>query len=374
VDAQRPVQSFTVPKPRLELVKNLTPFAHFQCQKMGPGRRFFDTLVVKGSFRLAADVVPVAEEQAPIVFADRYFGPDAARSSVTLAGDVLLAKPGTDVLVTGAARAPGGKHATEWDCAVVVRGKTGTLLRHALRVTGPRSWIFRALRGWTLTDPLPAASVPIRYELAYGGAYMDPRSDPARPKWIVHGPNPCGTGFFDEAALDRGRPVPGPQWQLHGQPVTAMNREVQLAGLGPVARHWSSRSRYAGTCDAEWERQAAEDIAAGLPPDYPGDLDLRFFQCAHPALCTKEPLAGDEHIGLSGLTGDASDTVFRLPGITLPARVLSGSGDWHDRRMTLDTVHVDLDARAVHLTHRLTLDPEHDMRAAVIDIDGDLHG
>lgn len=375
--SERPL--LRVPRPRLEIVKNLTPFPHFQIQKMGPGRRFFDTVTVKGTFTLGPDGLAIAERQSPILCADRHLDPArASRSSIEFAGDVVLVKAGTDVLVTGTARSPGGKALTGWDVAVVVRGRAGTVLRHTLQVTGPRTWEHRALRGWTLSDPGPAVSVPIRYELAYGGAYVDPSSDPESPRWIVHKPNPSGTGFFDEGALDRSRPHPGPQWQLHNHAVTAMNREVPLAGLGPVGRSWSSRYRYAGTYDRAWEDKTREDAAQGLVPDYPADFDVRFFQCAHPALWTAEPLAGDEHVGLSGLAGGAGDTVFQLPCVRLPVRVLSGEGQWHDQGMPLDTVHIHLGAPGgalVHLCWRLTLDPERDLKAAVIACDGEtLHG
>ena len=49
---------------------------------------------------------------------------------------------------------------------------------------------------------------------------------------------------------------------------------------------------------------------------------------------------------------------------------LAASGDWQDRRMTLDTVHLDLDAGRVHLCWRLTLDPEWELVAAVIAAEG----
>jgi hypothetical protein len=366
----RPQRS-PIPAPRLALVKNLTPFVHFQCQKMAVGRRFHDTVVVKGTFVLAPDTLAIAGEQAPIVFADESWNAaGAARSSLKRAGEVVLAKPGTDVLVTGTARSPAGRALTEWDCAVVVRGPHGTLLSHTLQVTGPRSWVHRALRGWTLTDPEPAVSVPIRYELAYGGSHLDPKSAPADPRWIVHEPNPSGSGAFEDA-LDRGRAHAAPQWQLRSQPVSAMGREVPAAGFGPVARMWSSRRKYAGTYDQAWEERLHEDAANGLVADYPADFDNTFFQCAGPGLFTREPLRGDEHVGLAGLTGGANDLVLRLPGLKLGASLLAGTGQWQESQMALDTVHFDLDAARVHLCWRLSLDPERDVRAAVIVAEGE---
>jgi hypothetical protein len=42
---------------------------------------------------------------------------------------------------------------------------------------------------------------------------------------------------------------------------------------------------------------------------------------------------------------------------------------WEDRAMSLDTVHVDLDAARVYLCWRIALDNERNLRAAVIVVD-----
>src|SRR5262245_55208654 len=74
----------------------------------------------------------------------------------------------------------------------------------------------------------PTLEVPIRYELAYGGAYQEaaPKQDEdggaAEPTWIVYRPNPSGTGFFDERALDTAVEYRAPQWQPHAHPVTEL--------------------------------------------------------------------------------------------------------------------------------------------------------
>src|SRR3954467_11120150 len=111
-----------IPEPRLQSVSNRTPLELFQCDKMGVGRRFFDTVVLKGTFALAPATLEPTEEQQPIALADEPWDPDnAERSSLKHAGEVLLTKPSTDVIVTGTARAPGGEPRKEWDCAVEVR-------------------------------------------------------------------------------------------------------------------------------------------------------------------------------------------------------------------------------------------------------------
>lgn len=85
-----------VPDPRLEDVRNDTPFELFQCDKMGVGRRFFDTVVVKGTFALTPQRVGIAREQLPIVLGDELWDrANAERSSLKHAGEVLLTKPST---------------------------------------------------------------------------------------------------------------------------------------------------------------------------------------------------------------------------------------------------------------------------------------
>ena len=371
-----PAPTSSVPEPRLRAVENLTRFAAFQCDKMGPGRRFHDTVVIKGTFTGLSGKLRVADQQAPVVLADHPWDPAAPeRSSVKLSGDVVLSKPSTDILITGAVRPPGGRPRAAWDVTVVVQGSAGPVLSHLAQVTGPRAYRHGSLRGWTLSDPDPAMEVPIRYELAYGGAYPDPRSrsrsraiDQAAddPAWVMHWPNPSGTGFFDQAALDTGRDYPAPQWQIPGQPARGIREEVPLCGLGPIARHWTSRRRWAGTYDEAWLDRARADIALGLPADYPADFDLRFFQAAHPGLITREHLAGHEILALQGVSAEHDWLVVPLPGVAVQARLLDGASRWHLVRMPLDTIHLDLDAAALHLTWRLTLDQQQDMQVAVI--------
>jgi hypothetical protein len=224
------------------------------------------------------------------------------------------------------------------------------------------------MRGWGLTEPEPATEVPIRYELAYGGAYALPAQtgDSDGPRWCIEESNPCGSGFFDARSLDKGRFYPGPQWEHPLHPVTAINHPVPLSGFGPTARSWSSRLQYAGTYDAAWEERAHSDMRQGLPADYPADFDLRFFNGAHPELISRTHLRGDEQIGLAGLTGSAAPFIFSLPGVSLRAELLDVSGRWREEQILLDTVHIDLDTASVHLCWRLTLDEQRDVRSAVI--------
>src|SRR5262245_36661028 len=143
-----------IPEPRLQSVSNRTPFELFQCDKMGVGRRFFDTVVLKGTFALAAGKLAFAEEQQPIALADEPWDPDnAERSSLKHAGEVLLTKPSTDVIVTGTARSPGGEPREEWDCAVEVRRGGEIKLACRAQAVGPSWWRHTRAAGWEVREP-----------------------------------------------------------------------------------------------------------------------------------------------------------------------------------------------------------------------------
>lgn len=356
-------------QPRLQRCRNLTPYRTFQCDKMGPRRLFYDVVVVKGTFALREGELALAPTQAPIDFADTYHDPARpTRSSVARAGDLVVTKPGTDVIVTGTARTEGGALRREWDASVVVRREGEVKLGYTLRASGPREWRSRGLRGFRLTDPAPASEVPIRYELAYGGTHPDPNHAPAdgEPhRWLTHAENPCGSGHWDERVLDRSRSYPGIQWTDPRRPAPTLLCEAPLAGFGPVARWWRDRTRYAGTYDDAWLETTRRDAAVGISPDYAPDFDPRFFQSAHPALISDEPLRGDESLVLTGLSPRADRFETRLPGAELWVDLRGESSELFTHRLPLDTVHVDLDAEVVSLTWRMTLLQDFDIRTAV---------
>ena len=99
-----------IPDPVLHTVENDTPFPHLAFDKMGKGRLFYDVIVCKATFTLAAGRLQPAEDAQPIALADRYWDEEHAEtSSLKIAGDVVLTKPGADLLITGTARPFDGK-------------------------------------------------------------------------------------------------------------------------------------------------------------------------------------------------------------------------------------------------------------------------
>ncbi len=368
-DADAAPKPFAFPHPILEFVDVDGPFVHDQFHKMGVGRRFYDIVVVKGTFTLAPGALQIAPEQTPVTPADEPWDvANAERSSLRRFGELLLFKPTTDVIVTGTAHAPGGEPLRSWEAAVEVRRDGRPVVASRARVLGPRRWRHTDSQGWTLTEPEPATEVPIRYERSYGGAYPVQRHGDGPVEWTAYRPNPSGTGFFDERRMDPAHEYDAPQWESIDQPTGGPNEDRPLVGFGPVARPWASRLPYAGTYDAAWFEQVERDTEAGLPIDYAADFDPRFFQYAHPELITPEYLTGSEEIVLTGLSRDHSPLSVVLPGIELEAWVFDVERRGSGRTPVLDTVHVDLDAMTVCFSWRLTLPLEQGVARALFRV------
>ena len=328
------------PEPCLQYLDNQTGLTVFQYDKMGPGRQFHDVVVVKGSFDIQTGGVLANPVRGKLSLADTHRNPDdPLGSSLAEAGDLILGKPGADIYVTGTAVSAYPRK--QWSVEVSVLGPQHTaLVQYRCVATGPRRWRHSREHGWHLGDPDETAAVPILYELAWGGRARDADNPPEQ--WESCGINPSGSGYsFQGYSLDD-QPA-GPQWGTEN----ATSRSViqELTGLGPVARFWDSRKHYAGTYDAAWR----ERFDAG-EPDYPTDFDPRFFQCAHPALQITQALKGDEQLRLTGLL-----PVDAAVPVVLPNWRIRASTDRSKFQLPLDTLHIDLDTRQLHLTWRLTL-------------------
>lgn len=359
-----------VPDPLLKEVDNQTPFPHLCFDKMGPGRRFHDVVVVRGSFDLCPDRVTLAKEQTHPILADSWWDENNAElSSLREVGDVLLYKPGTDVFVTGTAYSSQRQPMEHWSAGVMVIREQTALLKHFLELTGPRVWQHSLLKGWHLSAPTSTDAVPLRYELAYGGARLK-RSGQDKKTFTLdtYKPNPSGTGYFNTNDLETHTRYPGPQIESPDHPVRSPNKSYPLTGFGPVARFWSARKQYAGTYDAAWREQFSFSKANGLAPDFPPDFDLRFYQCAPQALISRKYLAGNERIGLGGMLAESTVFSTHLPGIRIQAHILAAAASPAQLMpLNLDTVHIDLDAQQIHLTWRLCLDPDFGVRALTLD-------
>lgn len=342
---------------------NLTPFAWTSSEKMAPGHRVCDIVIVKCSVPLAPSLdaavcKPQQAQHSPIHMADMGWQSElGAYAPLRVAGDVVLFKPATDVLITGEAL-PQGSQSPYWPAQINV--KTTTELRQqTLLLHAPRQWCWSLLKGWQLVYTDATHSLPLRYEQAYGGSYRD------KDEWHYHEANPAGRGWLPVNRLDTHVHYEAAQIELRGDPLKHIEKPIATPALGPIARPWDLRSQYAGTYDQQWQAQAPHPE---LGWDYPQDFDLRFFQAAAPGLVFTPHFSGGEAIELLGLA-DRPALYGQIPRWQ-PKLALRGPlrSEPYIAPMRLDTVEIDLEEQRLHLLWRSSLPQEQRWQQAIIGL------
>jgi len=293
---------------------NETPFeTHLSVMPDAGG---VDTLfvVLKATFTLGPQPRP-AEEQVPVVVADQYLG-EPGSSSLEMVGEVHLARPGTDVVLTGDAVAPGGRPVDRLDVAVTVGGRG-----KAVRVFGDRQWYSGAM-GIQPGRPRPFLRMPLVYERAFGGAMEGAGAFEPR--------NPVGMGFWSGRAAGEavGRPVPN--LEDPRQLLNAPGDSPPPACFGPVAPSRQPRVGFAGTYGEQWQRTRA--------PLLPADFDERFSNVASPGLTFPGYLQGGEPVQVSGVSA-AGPLSFNLP-VCRPVATVALGRDLHRPPFFLERVHI----------------------------------
>jgi hypothetical protein len=371
-----------LPAAQLQQLHNMTGLPHFKFKKMGPGRQFYDVVIVSASFDLQDGLAQLSDNQAGPSLVDEYWDEEAPEnSSLRVAGDTVLYKPCTDVLVTGTVRSYQNKPQTHWHGLLRVRRGEQHLINKTLRFSGPRQWEHISKNQWRLNKPEPTCEVPLRYELAWGGHYIDPQllkkqKGPQADKDLqaatqTFDPNPAGSGYFgppDSPSHDPQRRYSAPQVEWEGnqfQKSTDIDfKTYQPAGWGPVARWWSPRVQRQGSYDDAW----MQDFQSHDYADYPKDFQYTFFNCAPADQMIEGALRGDEYIELAGVFADRQTLKMQLPGWQLSAHSWNQEGKQLEGKLRLDTVHVDLDSQQVQLTWRLTLDHAQQIHTTTIDL------
>ena len=203
-------------------------------------------VAIKGTFEVdASGRGELYEDQPDVRLAPEYRGEDG-ESSLRHIAELGHPRPGTDLLIEGAAHAPGGKARTS--CPVGLR--VGSL-RKDMVVLGEREYRRNALGVVEPSDARPFLSMPVTYERAYGGF------DKEVP--MMHAPNPVGRGF-------RARPGdPAPN-------VLPPDLSLRTCGFGPVSSYWAPRLSLAGTYDGAW--------IADRKPLLPTDFNPAHWLCA----------------------------------------------------------------------------------------------
>lgn len=260
----------------------------------------------------------LAPEQVAVSRIPEFRGPPESSSLISEC-DLIHTKPGTDVLVHGAAIAPGGRPVSQMEVQLKVSN-----INKVLRVSGDRI-IERRVFGVGLSAPEPFTRMPIIYERAFGGTDNTDEA-PIRHRWEPQ--NPVGVGF-----ATRSKHVIGSQAPNIEAP-DAPYRDCQQgtpAGLGPIARHWLPRLTWAGTYDAKWEETTK--------PLLPSDFDERFYRCAPVDQWIDGFLRGGETVELYGFTANGS-LIFQLPRLSFGISTSFYDGTQTDHQAVLHTVSI----------------------------------
>jgi hypothetical protein len=287
-----------------------------------PDRQGIDTVyvIVKATVNLLPKLA-LAPEQSPPCLADEYYE-DPANSSLKQASELHLGKPGTDVLLTGCARAAGGGN-TE---GLVVRLSVAEREKQVL-VMGDRVW----QRDGTPSQPLAFQAMPLVWERAFGGD-ADER-------------NPVGVGLRGKRRAEELVGTPVPNLEDPGQLLQRLGDVAPPACFAPLSPSWLPRRTFAGTYDAAWQKHRA--------PYLPDDFDPRFFQCAPAELCFERHLQGGEDVHIEGAS-ELGPIDFTIPTVR-PIVAIDVDGHGEEPWANLETLLLEPDENRVSLTWRASL-------------------
>lgn len=301
----------------MQPLENKTPFVashHIMPDQHGQDAVFVS---VKASFAIGSSWT-LADQQIAPVEEDLYWGAPG-QSSLQFSSDIHLPKPGTDIVIHAHAQAPDRQRVRSLD----VRARVAQHER-SLKIWGDRTW-----QSGAITAPEPFDSLPVRYELAYGGRTVD-----AEGRCVTHAHNPVGRGFqSDRSARElEGKRLPNierPE-QLIRQP----EDQPQPAGFGFIAPYWEPRASQAGTYDDHWRKHRA--------PYVPRDYQPRFQNAAHPDWVYPGFLQGGEPVYLENLH-PAGPLSFDIPVVNLGGNVTFSGRPQQTLSFDLDTLVIDVE-------------------------------
>jgi hypothetical protein len=279
--------------------------------------------------RSTAASMAIAAKQQPPSLGDVFTG-EPGRSSLRCEGQGSLPRLGTDVYLSGHARAQRGRAVKD----MLVGLRVGPCQQGAF-VIGDRMWR-RGLGTPTPSSPVPFTEMPLVYERSFGGVCPSRPDDPRAfdPR------NPVGRGFYidDTAALDR----PLPNIEQVKQRVESRRDRPKPCGFGPTARHWQPRVKLGGTYDEAWLARRA--------PLWPADLDPRFFSAAIAPLQAPDYLHGGEPLVVMGMSADG-DIRGVLPRWRVEAKTITRTRIQLSV-LNMDAILVEPDDSAVTLVWR----------------------
>ena len=300
-------------------------------------------VVVKGTFTLprTGEAPKLADEQVPLVDADQFTG-EPGRSATLVECDYALEKPYCDVLLNGAAYAPGGRSVQR----IAVGLQVGSM-RKSFAVWGNREWRAAGV-GYAPSEPEPFLRLPVSYDNAFGGTDERMR-DPAQVRSYL--PNPIGRGWHHHIYRELVVGASVSNTEEIRDPVRDPGGRYRPMSFGSIGRGWPSRIRHAGTYDQNW--------IDNVFPFLPADFDSRYFQCA--AEDQQVPhLRGGEQVALMNLTPDGRRD-FLLPSIETPVMFFRRRAGRVDTRGRLDTLVFEPELERFSMVWRATLQLERDL-------------
>ncbi len=301
--------------PKMDIVNDTGLEIGWQVGRVLP-HRLSATFILKGTFDLEPGGAAAPAEE-PLPLDDEIYEGEPETSALRYPGDYGLFKPRADLLLVGDCVPPGGKTAS----VLRVEFAVGRW-KKVLAVIGDRTW-----SAGMPSNPAPFQRVPLRWENSYGGA--------------GYALNPVGKGH-------EGRVLPNledPERLLRSR-----SRPPGPAGFAPLPRTWPQRNRNPGTYDARWR---IEDW-----PWFPKDFDWSHFNAAPADQQIDAFLRGDETLRVTNMHPDHPDYACRLPGLRPRWFVLRKDGEretFHDLRLHLDTLWVDMKAEQIVLVWRAVL-------------------
>jgi hypothetical protein len=288
---------------------------------MDPSGAEWLVVAVKGTFVLpnrSGDEPKLAAEQVPLVNADLFTG-EPGFSATLVECDYAVEKPRCDVLLNGAAYAPGGRPTQR----VMVGLQIGNW-RKSFVALGDRVWRNAGV-AYIASEPVPFVRMPISYDNAFGGS-DDRLHDPVN--YRQYPPNPVGRGWRYHRYPERITDSPLPNSEEPGDPVRDPQGKYRPMAFGPIGRGWPPRIKYAGTYDQNWQDNVF--------PFLPADFNTRYYQCAPEDRQIAAPQGG-ERVIVANLTADGRRE-FEFPRIDMPVVFFRRRGNRVETKGVIDTV------------------------------------
>lgn len=296
---------------------NTTPYPAHLFRGVIDKERLFASMAVRVTYDLVGERLQPAEEQAWPVSPGPWEGPYGP-----MPGDELFFRGGVDVLIFGAARAPGGRPAPRVD----VEARVGPTWRSRIVVYGDRVWR-RGPVGLVPGAPEPFREVPLTLAYAYGGSDLWDGLEVGFPD------NPEGRGFYLEEDSALGGRLPN--LEDPAALIRAWDDRPEPVGARPCAINFGPRVRRGVVFDEQ--RPILREIRSV------------FYNDAFPQMIAPAARPGDR-VSIAGVREDGP-LVFSLPDNPLRVRVQIGD-DGGERTPAIDQIAVEPDRRRVFLSYR----------------------